>query len=232
MNALQVHFGMGDATTADELVVEWPSGARQTLTGIPADGRIRVVESGTTAVEVSLARRIVEPGHVRLEWLVSSSTARVLAVERSDGAADWHPIAHPSPDGTGLVTLDDRDVRPGERYSYRLLVRDESGDRRLGEVVVVVPAPMTLALHPTRANPTPGPVRVSFELPNDPALEPAHFELLDAAGRRLDRVVYAGAAGRVGELELAGSRPLPVGVYLVRLTQGERVATTKVAIVR
>jgi hypothetical protein len=53
-----VHFGLGDATQVDRLVIQWPSGARQELTNLAGDRHILVEEGkeGTAAVET------VEPG--------------------------------------------------------------------------------------------------------------------------------------------------------------------------
>jgi hypothetical protein len=43
---LAAYFGLGANTTADELKIRWPSGIVQTLTGVSADQRLRVVEEG------------------------------------------------------------------------------------------------------------------------------------------------------------------------------------------
>jgi len=53
-----VHFGLGDASRADRLVIRWPSGKEQVLTDLAADRHILVDESrdGTAAVE------LIEPG--------------------------------------------------------------------------------------------------------------------------------------------------------------------------
>ncbi len=39
---LRLHFGLGPATTADRLEIEWPSGTRQTLTNLPSN-RVAVI---------------------------------------------------------------------------------------------------------------------------------------------------------------------------------------------
>jgi hypothetical protein len=41
---LRQHFGLGDATTVDSLVVEWPSGTVQVLEGVAADQHLTVTE--------------------------------------------------------------------------------------------------------------------------------------------------------------------------------------------
>jgi len=53
-----VHFGLGDATKVERLVIHWPSGAKQELTNLVGDRHIVVEEGkdGPAAVEV------VEPG--------------------------------------------------------------------------------------------------------------------------------------------------------------------------
>lgn len=43
-NALPVHFGLGNATQVDSLVVEWPSGQQQSLEAIPANQTIELTE--------------------------------------------------------------------------------------------------------------------------------------------------------------------------------------------
>jgi hypothetical protein len=42
-----VHLGLGDATVADEVVIDWPSGLQQVLTDVPADQVLTVVEPGS-----------------------------------------------------------------------------------------------------------------------------------------------------------------------------------------
>lgn len=44
MNCLDLHFGLGEATQVDEIKIEWPSGVRQTLTGVDVDHVLEIVE--------------------------------------------------------------------------------------------------------------------------------------------------------------------------------------------
>ena len=48
-NEAVVSFGLGDATKVDEIVIDWPSGAQQTLTDLSVDRRMLVVESDAEA---------------------------------------------------------------------------------------------------------------------------------------------------------------------------------------
>ena len=52
---LPQHFGLGDAATADSIVVRWPSGIVQTLTSVPADQRITITEPSPTGVPTGSA---------------------------------------------------------------------------------------------------------------------------------------------------------------------------------
>jgi hypothetical protein len=41
---IRAHFGLGDATTVDEIRIEWPSGAEQTMTGVAVNQILSVTE--------------------------------------------------------------------------------------------------------------------------------------------------------------------------------------------
>lgn len=58
-----VHFGLGEATKVERLVVRWPSGTVQELTDLPADRHILVDEDkiGTAAVETITPGRTLSP---------------------------------------------------------------------------------------------------------------------------------------------------------------------------
>jgi len=48
------HVGLGAATRADEVVVEWPSGVRSSLRTVPADRRYTVVEGNEGSIPPAL----------------------------------------------------------------------------------------------------------------------------------------------------------------------------------
>jgi hypothetical protein len=108
-------------------------------------------------------------------------------------------------------------------------------DRRHGSVseplevmtyveTVGVPAPtpgpgeaLELALEGVRPNPAPaGRLRVHFTLPTD---APARLELFDVRGRRVMEQGVEGVGAGFRSVALEADRPVPPGVYLVRLTQ-------------
>jgi enediyne biosynthesis protein E4 len=58
-----VHFGLGDATRVERLVIRWPSGVKQELTNLPADRHIVVEEGkeGAAAVETVMPGQPMRP---------------------------------------------------------------------------------------------------------------------------------------------------------------------------
>lgn len=58
-----VHFGLGDATRVDRLVIRWPSGKEQVLRDLPADRHIVITEGkeGETAVETVVPGKTIAP---------------------------------------------------------------------------------------------------------------------------------------------------------------------------
>ncbi len=91
-------------------------------------------------------------------------------------------------------------------------------------------APSTaFALRGVQPNPAPAGATVAFALPD---ARPASLELFDVAGRR----VWSREVGVLGAGEhvvpLRDGEHSPTGLYLIRLRQAERVATTRVVLVR
>jgi enediyne biosynthesis protein E4 len=59
----RVHFGLGDASAVDRLMIRWPSGDVQELTGLAADRHVVIEEgkSGPDAVEVVMPGQTIRP---------------------------------------------------------------------------------------------------------------------------------------------------------------------------
>uniref|UniRef100_A0A832MKB8 FlgD/Vpr Ig-like domain-containing protein n=1 Tax=Eiseniibacteriota bacterium TaxID=2212470 RepID=A0A832MKB8_UNCEI len=95
------------------------------------------------------------------------------------------------------------------------------------------PAPARLALSAPRPSPARGPAEVSLALP---APARVRWEVLDAAGRRMDGGdLGERAAGTVRWTiapRAADGRVLPAGLYFVRVTAGGATATTRWAVTR
>ncbi|MFN0151399.1 MAG: FG-GAP-like repeat-containing protein [bacterium] len=146
------HFGLGAATSVQELRIEWPNGDVEILNGIPANNSIVVDQSGTTAIGVtgggsgdsrafisldgaapnplvrdtSIRFRLAEPVPVTLRIFDASGrlVATVLDETRVSGARS--------------VAWDGRDASStpvsAGRYLYRI---DASGRSARGKLTVV-----------------------------------------------------------------------------------------------
>ena len=91
------------------------------------------------------------------------------------------------------------------------------------------PAPVMLALAGARPNPTRGPIQVWLTLPSR---ERATLELLDIAGRRVAHR-EVGELGPGAHLVTLALSPAPrAGLYFLRLKQGDRELTGRVALIR
>jgi hypothetical protein len=132
-------------------------------------------------------------------------------------------------DGSQQVSFDDRDVRPGERLAYRLVVEEPSGATMSATTWVTVPAGATLELFGFEPNPALERARVAFSLPGS---GPAKLELLDVTGRRVAHQAIAGGAAGRRVVELTPDAALAPGLYFIRLQQGGRTLLRRGTVVR
>lgn len=182
---------------------------------------------GIVPALVSLVSSEATAERVRVTWQVAGETNAEWIVERRDGAAPWREIARALPDGTGRVSVTDATITPGARYGYRLA--PAFGGAALGETWLDVPrGAAAFALRGVAPNPVSADARVRFALP-----EPgeAVLTLLDPQGRRVSEWRADGASGE-RELALTGFGRLAPGLYWLRLRQGAREASVRIAIVR
>ena len=178
-----------------------------------------------TGALVSLASADATPGRVVVRWSLGERVS--VTVQRRAPEQDWTAVGRAAPDGSGIVTYDDTDVLPGERYGYRLAVTWNGTERMLGEVWLSVPAVWQLHLGGPLPNPAGPELTVAFSLPTR---EPATIELLDVAGRRvIGRPVGAYGPGD-HVIRLGDGRRFSPGVYLLRLSQGKRSVMRKTVV--
>jgi hypothetical protein len=210
--------------TLDRMVIFGGSAALQSKNDVWALGL-----GGATPVAVSLVSARPFQDRVELAWQVDAAGVSSAAVYRREEASAWQSLATVTPDGAGRVTLVDREVAPATRYVYRLGLM--SGGREIfsAEASVETPAALGFALLGGRPNPSRGRLSASFTLP---AAGPVTLELLDVGGRRVAALEVGGLGAGSHTVDLTPQRALAPGVYLLRLTQGERTATARAAVVK
>ena len=178
------------------------------------------------ATQLSLVGAEIVSGHPRLTWYSADGANEVMHLYRRAVPGDWERQSDLLADAAGMVTFEDVEAQAGRSYEYRLGLSSHSGERYLGQTWVDVPEAVVFAL---RANGGDGrALHFSVRLPRTGN---ARLELLDVAGRRVQSLDLSSLS--VGEHTVS----LPVGeratgIYWARLSQGDHMLSTKVAVVR
>ena len=146
----------------------------------------------TTGTQLALAVLDVTSERVHLVWSGAESSAPAT-IERWSADADWRPIASVAADAAGRIVYDDRAIAAGERYGYRLIVRESGGaDRVVGPCGQTCPSPI---VSPSRVRgPTPRSA-TSTSRSRSRSHEPATLEL---DRRCAGRCVAAREVGSLG----------------------------------
>ena len=182
-----------------------------------------------TATLISLVSSRAEPGWVALVWNGAIESGDEIHLYRRTARTGWDEIAALVSGATGALRYDDRAVVPGERYGYRLGIGRGADEEWTSEAWVEVPAAYALALQGARPNPARGVPVVAFSLPTSGAVT---LELFDVSGRRLARERLDGLCpgDHLARLD-PGPAALRPGVYLLRLSQGERSRVARLSVI-
>ena len=115
------------------------------------------------------------------------------------------------------------------RYGYRLGIVEGGRESFYGETWVTIPGKAEFALRGMQPNPTGRDLAVAFSLPD--AL-PARLEVLDLTGRRVGSLEVGSLGAGSHVVRLGEGRPVPAGVYLLRLTRAGQTLTAKAVVIR
>lgn len=181
------------------------------------------------ATELSLAASDATAERVRLVWQSGATSPVTATLERTETGESWLQVGEAAPDGAGRFTFEDRSIEPGRSYGYRLAYRDDEGEGRTATTWIRVPERATFTLLGARPNPSRGMLTIAFSLSRASA---ARIEVLDLAGRLLEARDVGGLGPGEHVLPIDGSRQWRPGVYVVRLSQGERMQMQRVALMR
>jgi hypothetical protein len=198
--------GFGDAVTV------W----RDARSGNPDIFAQRLAADFPVPTAISVVRAMAEPGVAHLVWFGSAAAGRSVRVQRREPSSEWAPHATIVADGSGRFSFEDREVRPGGRYGYRLVHPHDGGTATVADVWLDIPIDPAFELLGLKPNPASGRAMVSFELSDR---EPARLEVLDVHGR----IVLSREVGALGRghhvLPVAPDRNLSSGLYFIRLTR-------------
>ena len=172
----------------------------------------------------------------RLAWTRGAGILAVDIALSHDGGTSWQTLARSVTDTTwtwnvtGPTTTQARIRVADPAVPGRAAVSDSN--------FVIIPAvplgtggasPVVMALRGVWPNPVRGTAHVWLTLAGD---APARLELLDLAGRRVRTVELDGLGTGLHRVDLAETRSLRPGLYLVRLSQAGRRATSKLVVTR
>lgn len=191
------------------------------------DSRLRIQRLSVdqpVPTQVSLVSAVARHDHIALEWFAADDEGAALTVERTDNGGEWRAIASVYADGAGHIAYEDREVRSGIQYGYRL--RDSQ--RAFAEAWVTMPLAAQFGIRSAVAS---GPSRVRVEFGAEAGAD-VDVSLFDLVGRRItrSRVVASGDASQSVELDTPNA--LAPGLYLVRVAAGEQSAQRRVMITR
>jgi hypothetical protein len=243
-NGVRVLRGLGDGTFApDEIYGTGVGPGRVAIRDFNGDGFadlavpnaytntvtiLRNINPGTsTPVLASLVAVDASSAAVRLTWWSASIRASQTMVERSGAGGAWLALGHPQDDGPDRMTFEDRTVREGESYTYRLAASVGAGTIELGQTTVQIPFVDALALD-VSPNPLTATGLITFHLATRDA---SQLSIYDVAGRR----IWSAQTGDLGPGQHSialPSRTLPSGAYVIRLTQARRAMTRRLIVVR
>jgi len=213
-------------TGTNAAVVAWHhngyGAAGQALTQPPGAYAQRLLPDAVVPVAASVQSVEATTVRVRVIWYVDHALGGIEVFRRTAETV-WEARGTASPEGGDRLVFDDPDIVPGGRYAYAL------GDEHMGTVWVDVPAVAMFSLEGFRPNPADGPITVAFTLDST---APARLEIFDLTGRRVSSSEVNGPGPGRRLVTVPAGRPLPAGVYTIRLSQGGRALTRRGAVIR
>jgi len=248
-NDLTLHFGLGNATAIDSLMIDWPSGLHEEAAALPIDECRRLVEGSLNPTPVAAVFEFtgveLVDGQVRLSWRAAAGAARHVTVERAEVAMDaatpanddssppdasWSAVSVLSVPEDGLVAFEDASVRHGYQYGYRLSWLERS-HLETGEAHwITIPRPgLSMAIRgemPLRAG---AQSWIELELP---AAGHAELVIVDLGGRVRRRGERTISAPGIERFTLDAESRLPAGVYFAKVTYGLETCRARFIVVR
>lgn len=246
MNSLELEFGLGDAAIVDELRVVWPCGTEHVYVDVVASRFLHLCEApadlrAAPLALADLSAYSVRDG-IRVEW---STGAPGLYQEprlfrRGPGQNGFTPLDLPitweETRGIGVDTT----AEPGVAYEYRVVLRDDLGNRSFS-------APLSATFLPTD-DPLPSRPVLGQNFPNPfnptttilmtvPRSMQVTLRIHDARGR-LVRTLFSGVPAEPGEIPVEWDgrddegRSVGSGVFYYTLVTEEGSQSRKLTMIR
>jgi hypothetical protein len=210
----------------------WPVDGRAVCTATGDQRNPVVAADGSGGAVVSWHDKRVDAGNIYAQHVLASGF--VDPVWPTDGSALCIAVNQQQEprilaDGSGGAIVTWMDMRGAGGFNDVYAQRVQANGV-LGGTVLDVPSDLLpgLALDPISPNPwRGGALSVSLSIPS---ADETSLELLDIAGRRVAQSDVASLGPGRHTVELVAARRLACGIYFVRLRQGDRVRSTRVAV--
>lgn len=201
---------------------------------LPSGGSCNTVDASAVVLPATLIAfrgEALEPKIVRLSWDVAQEdNVSHYEVLRSRNGRDWETLDEVTAVGQSNTPLNYEffDRNPAfNRHFYRLNILDNDGSSELSGIVIVdleVSGDRTVSVYPNPASAT---TRLGIQLGGEWSEGQAiSGQLIDLSGRLL--ATYANLRGGGNSITLPAG--IAEGLYLLRVTQADRIFTTKVSL--
>ena len=124
-NSLLAHFGLGQSTTVDRIVVEWPGKGFTEIVNTNADQFITITE--TTSFPAPPEQVVASadiPGQIEVSWTDNASDETGFRIERSKGDASFIVIGEAE---SNVTSFTDKTIARGNTYTYRVAAKTNGG---------------------------------------------------------------------------------------------------------
>ncbi len=245
MDSIEVEFGLGQASTIEEVRVVWTGGVEEYFTGCNIDGFYRLVEGAGEAIAwpVALSRfdaRSTTDG-IELQWWGAPSfpVESVRVFRRLEDDAQLIPIEIDVTQDAGQGMAVDTTAEAGTRYGYRIVLLSPQGNSTVSATAFATYEPSQTStprrpvLQQNFPNPfNPGTV-IRFELPRRMQVS---LKLYDARGRLMSTLYEGMAEPGLNPIVWNGTddqgRSVASGIYFYTLETEEETTTRKLNLLR
>lgn len=124
-NSILAHFGLGQSTTVDRIVVEWPGKGYTEVVNTNADQFITVTE--TTSFPAPPEQVVASadiPDQIEVSWTDNASDELGFRIERSKGDASFMVIGEVE---SNVTSFTDKTIARGNTYTYRVASKTNGG---------------------------------------------------------------------------------------------------------
>lgn len=124
-NSVLAHFGLGQSTTVDRIVVEWPGKGYTEVVNTNADQFITVTE--TTSFPAPPEQVVASadiPDQIEVSWTDNASDEVGFRIERSKGDASFMVIGEVE---SNVTSFTDKTIARGNTYTYRVASKTNGG---------------------------------------------------------------------------------------------------------